>query len=109
MPHDLHDRVGLRLAQMIAADLHARPEWIDLARRNLVRWNEQNKDSPSLQRCYREWQELLDRPVEEVCEILTDPGHHGQRMRQSSPFVGALPPEVVWDVKRRMRHGPAAA
>lgn len=109
MSHARQDRASLILAEMIAAKLASRPEWIDEARRNLIRWREPNATSPSLVRCYDEWLTLLDRPVEEVCLWLTDKGDRGQRLRQNSPFAGVLPPEVVWDVKRRVRDESSAA
>ena len=30
-----------------------------------------------------------------------------QRLRQTSPFVGVLPPAEVWEVKSRFHHAPA--
>lgn len=103
MDHFQRDRVSLGLAKRIAAQLPARPDWIDLARNNLDRWSKRNADSPGLIRCYQEWQRILARPVEEVCAVLTAETDEGQRLRQSNPFAGVFPPRELWDLKRALR------
>ena len=109
MDHRLQDASSLEIARRIAAGLPHHPEWVDLARANLARWTRQNRDAPSLLRCYDEWQWLLTRPVAEVCALLTAETDEGQRIRQNSPFAGVLPPGEVWDIKARLRHGTSAA
>lgn len=109
MDHRYQDAVSLTLGRRIAADLPNRPEWMALARENLQRWTVQNADAPGLVRCYTEWLALLDRGVSEVCRILTQESDEGQRLRQSSPFAGALSPQEVWDIKRRVRNEQTAA
>ncbi len=101
--HILQDRVSLALAHRIAECLPEHPEWLELARQNLRRWIARNHDAPRLLRCYQEWQELLDRPVEEICAVLTMETDEGQRLRQNSPFAGALSPEEVLEIKRLAR------
>lgn len=39
-----------------------------------------------------EWLQILERPWEEIREILLDPSEEGQRLRQSDPFCGILTP-----------------
>jgi len=78
------------------------PEWMTLAKLNLDRWSQRNHDSPHLLACYREWQQILARPVEKVCDVLLDPTDRGQRLRQNSPFAGVIPPAEVWQIKRRI-------
>jgi hypothetical protein len=109
MRHDLQNRVGLALSRLIASDLARHPEWMLLARENLDNWSVINRDSPSLLRCYTEWRALLDQPLSEICSRLTADNEEGQRLRQNSPFAGALPPAVVWQVKRRIRDEQTAA
>jgi hypothetical protein len=109
MGHDYHDRVSLELARRIAAQLPQRPELLDLARNNLKRGLERNSDAPHLVRCYAEWLNILDRPIEEIIAILTAETDEGQRLRQNSPFAGALPPEEVWEIKERFRNDQSAA
>ena len=82
--------------------LPSHPEWLALARENLERWSLLNRESPSLLG-------LLDRPLAEVCAILTSKTDEGQRLRQNSPFAGVLTPKAVWEIKRRLRDEQSAA
>lgn len=103
MDHRVNDRIGWRLAAAVAAELPRRPEWIALARENLDRWERRNAESPGLIRCYREWRGILNRPVDEVRATLMRDDDEGQRLRQNSPFAGALSPRDVWRIKQEAR------
>mgnify|MGYP000437791980 CR=1 FL=1 len=107
--HEHHDRVSLEIARRIARDLPERPEWIIMARGNLARWREINANAPALLRCYAEWDALLDRPVDVVVGQLTADTDESRRLRQNSPFAGALSPQTIWDIKRGMRDDTIAA
>lgn len=110
MGHEVHDQVSLELARRVAAGLSKHPEWLEVARANLERWSRRNQDAPALLRCYKEWQQLLSRPVEEVIAVLTAENEEAQRLRQNSPFAGVLSPEEVWEIKSRLRrHATTAA
>jgi hypothetical protein len=107
--HEYQDRVSLEIGRRIAAGLPHRPDWLVLARENLARWTARNHDAPGLLRCYAEWRAILDRPLPEIIAILTAETDEGQRLRQNSPFPGALPYQEVWEIKRRLRHDQTAA
>ena len=109
MNHAEADQVSLELGRRIAERMRWQPETVDFARANLVRWSQQNIAVPSLLRCYAEWQQILSRPVEEICELLCSESDNAQRLRQNSPFAGVLSPTEVWVVKTRFRHAPATA
>ena len=109
MSHEVQDAVSLELARWIATELPQHPEWLDLARANLERWSQQNRNAPSLLRCYAEWRTLLGQSVSEICNALTAETEEGQRLRQNSPFAGALSPDEVWEIKSRLRHATSAA
>jgi hypothetical protein len=109
MNHFETDHVSLELARRVAEKLRWQPEVIDFARANLARWSQQNASVPSLLRCYAEWQQILFRPVEEICNLLCSETDDAQRLRQNSPFAGVLTPAEVWEVKSRFRHAPATA
>ena len=104
MNHRFQDLVSLELARRIASGLPAHPQWLDLARGNLDRWTRQNSNAPSLLRCYDEWRVLLQRPVTEICAVLTAETEESDRLRHNSPFAGALPASEVWEIKARLRH-----
>ena len=108
MNHGNIDRVSLALGRRVAERLRRQPELLDLARDNLTRWSRQNASAVSLLRCYAEWQEILRRPVEEVCALLCAETEEAQRLRQNSPFAGALPPSEIWAVKTSLRHASSA-
>jgi len=99
MSHQAHDLTSLALARRIAEGLETHPEWIVLARGNLRRWSEQNAQAPRLLACYAEWSEILEGPMEELRQRLLDEGDEGQRLRQNSPFAGALSTAEVRRIK----------
>jgi predicted unusual protein kinase regulating ubiquinone biosynthesis (AarF/ABC1/UbiB family) len=107
--HSELDEISLALARGVADRLRVQPELLDLARNNLARWSRQNASSKSLLRCYAEWQDILSRPVEEICARLVAETEEGQRLRQNSPFAGVLSAAEVWEIKARHRHAAAAA
>ena len=104
MGHEIQDQVSLELAKRIAAGLPSHPEWLELAYANLERWSRQNQDAPALLRCYAEWRQLLSRPLAEIIAILIEESDEAQRLRQNSPFAGALKPREVWEIKSRFRY-----
>jgi hypothetical protein len=109
MNHSETDQVSLELARRVAERLRGQPEIIDFARANLTRWSLRNASAPSLLRCYAEWQQVLTRPIEEVCTLLCSESENAQRLRQNSPFAGVLTPTEVWEIKSRLRHATATA
>ena len=48
----------------------------------------------------KEWLEILDRPWEQVREVLIDESEEGRRLRQSDPFCGILTPRERWQIYR---------
>ena len=103
------DEVSLELAHSVADRLRAQPELLAVARENLLRWSQRNAGTPSLLRCYAEWQAILTQPLEKVCKVLCAETDEGQRLRQNSPFAGVLSPAEVWKIKSAHRHATAAA
>lgn len=111
MQHEVHDEISQEMGRRVAARLREEPALLQIARDNLGRWLRQNADAPALVRCYREWEALLDRPLEDLCQILETDSEEGRRLRQNSPFAGVLPPAEVWSLKAviRQRHAKTAA
>jgi hypothetical protein len=109
MNHSEIDQVSLELAWRVADRLRLHPELIAFAQANLVRWSQQNASAPSLLRCYTERQQILSRPIGEICTLLCSESDNAQRLRQNSPFAGVLTSMEVWEVKSRFRHAPATA
>src|SRR5688572_31640199 len=79
---------SLAMHCVIAQKIASNPGLLHVARRNLASWRSRYGDSPP--RALDEWREILKRPWPEAASILTDPGETATRLRQSSPFPGAL-------------------
>ena len=109
MKHANIDQVSLAMGRRVAERLRQQPKLVDLARGNLARWSRQNASVASLLRCHAEWREILNRPVEDVCVLLCAETDEAQRLRQNSPFAGALPPAEIWALKASLRHAPSPA
>jgi hypothetical protein len=107
--HERIDIISLELGRRTAARLRQQPDLLQVARDNLARWSQQNAGAPALLRCYAEWRGLLERPLEEICAILTSDTETARRLRQNSPFAGVLNAREVWEVKEHFRHATPAA
>jgi hypothetical protein len=106
--HDAVDQVSLEMARRVAARLRADPSLLQFARKTLDGWKEQHRESPSLLRCDIEWERILNRSIEEICEILCADNDEGQRLRQNAPFSGILPRAEVDQIKKEFRRREAA-
>jgi hypothetical protein len=106
--HEIIDQASLEMAKRIATRVRTHPSLLDVARENLVRWKERNADSPRLMRNYVEWEQILERPLEEILAILCAETDEGQRLRQNSPFGRILTPQEVWEIKKEYRNREAA-
>ena len=106
--HDITDAISLEIAARVAARLRAEPDLVAFARNNLIRWKKRNADTPSLLRCYEEWESILEKPIAEVVQRLCAQTEQGQRLRQNSPFVGILSQAEVRELKRKFRENEAA-
>ncbi len=104
MNHGLQDSVSLEIARRVVERLRPSPELLSVAHGNLGRWSRLNADTPSLLRCYAEWSRILERPLDEICDVLRAENEESQRLRQNSPFAGILSPSEIWEIKSRLRH-----
>jgi hypothetical protein len=104
MQHEVHDEISLEMGRRIAARLREQPALLQIARDNLARWSRQNAGAPALVRCYRQWQDLLEHPLEDICQILDTDSEEYRRLRGNSPFAGVLSPAEVWSIKATIRH-----
>ena len=93
--HAFLDEFALAYHRAVAERLRAEPEGVlERAHRNLNRWMEGDAFGPGELASLEEWQRILvEADVNRLIEIITDISDEGQRLRSSSPFVGALSPE----------------
>jgi len=107
--HELTDEISLELGRRVAARLRQQPALLRVALENLDRWTQMNASAPALLRCYAEWRQILERPLEQVCDLLSSDSEEARRLRQNSPFAGVLSAREVWELKQRFRHATTAA
>jgi hypothetical protein len=93
--HAFLDEFALAYHRAVADRMRAEPEPVlERARQNLNRWMEGDAFGAGEQASLEEWRRIIgEADVERLVEIMTDTSDEGQRLRSSSPFVGALPPE----------------
>lgn len=90
--HRLIDERSLAMHRLIAAKLRANPALAEQARANIARWLE--TCPRSARAALLEWQRLLlAAPGEELLAVLEGADERAARLRQSSPFAGALSAE----------------
>ncbi|MBC7929153.1 MAG: hypothetical protein H7Z38_01135 [Rubrivivax sp.] len=93
--HQFLDDFALAYHLVVAKRLRVGPEAVlSRARQNLNRWLEGDAFGSGERQSVEEWQKILDgSDIERLIEIITDTSDEGQRLRSSSPLVGALTPE----------------
>jgi hypothetical protein len=93
--HAFLDEFALAYHRAVAERLRAQPEAVlERARLTLSRWARGDVFGAGEQASLEEWRGILgEADVERLIEIMTDTSDEGQRLRASSPFVGALSPE----------------
>jgi hypothetical protein len=93
--HAFLDEFALAYHRAVADRLRAEPAVVlEHARRNLDHWMEGDAFGPGELASLDEWRRILgEADVDRLIEIITDASEKGQRLRSSSPFVGALSSE----------------
>lgn len=86
--HRLLDVRSLAMHAMIAEKIQQDPRLVDVARRNLDRWQSKWGDRTPI--WVDQWRVILRRPLPEIAALLTEPGETATRLRQSTPFAGVL-------------------
>jgi len=94
--HSRLDERSLVMHQLIAAKVQADPALLDKARENVRRW-QASDGSPKL--ALAEWEQILDRPPNQVAQFLAERSERATRLRQSSPFAG-----ILTEAERRTIH-----
>ncbi len=89
-PHRLLDARSLAMHAVIAEKIQRDPRLLDIARRNLDRWQAKWGDRSPI--WVDQWREILKRPRPEIAALLTEPSEAAASLRQSTPFAGVLTP-----------------
>ena len=93
--HEQIDKRSLAMARAIVAkiDQDRARKGLTKARATCGRWYRERPLAAA-----KEWLEILDRPWEQVREVLIDESEEGRRLRQSDPFCGILTPRERWPI-----------
>ena len=88
LKHRILDARSLTMHCLAAAKIEQDRALLRRVKKTFDGWRARYKDQipPALE----EWRLPLDRPWAEVSAIITDPGKHASRLRQSSPFSTIL-------------------
>ena len=95
--HALAEERSLELHRLVAERLREDPRLVDAARERARGWL---TDGSVAARWAEAWLEVLDRPLEALATILTDPGEWARQLRQTSPFAGVIDPRSRWETWR---------
>ena len=87
--HDRLDEIRRRTHLAIATKIDVDPALLDVPGRNIQRWT---RLLGYLHPAYAEWLSILESPWSEVRKLLVANDEKSKRLRQSTPFVGALSP-----------------
>lgn len=85
--HQWIDDRSLALARAAAQKVRHNPALFAVALGNLERWKSSLLPWPQ---SMQEWEQVMAKGLEAALSVLTEEGARGQRLRQSSPFVGVL-------------------
>ncbi len=106
-PLTREDRRSLHLHRAIASRLRQEPHVVLAQARQCLATTlaRQEVESPAL----REWAVLLDRPVEALVPLLTDPAPWARELRHQTPFAGVLTAAERAEVYRAFADSEARA
>lgn len=93
--HQFLDRLALAFHLAVAARLTIAPDLVlRQARENLNHWLKLHTPNSRTGKSLLEWQKLIEsRSLDVLLAKMTEDTDEGQRLRQSSPFVGVLSPQ----------------
>ena len=86
--HRLLEIRSLAMHALIAAKIERDRSPLSIAQKNLDRWEARWKESAP--GWLAEWREILRRPWKEIAAFITEMNEDAVRLRQSTPFAGAL-------------------
>jgi len=99
------ERRSLALHEAIAERIHADPDTaMAKARTNL---DQMRRIHPHALKLLTEWESVLELPVQEVADVLTDPSPRYRELRHVTPFAGVLAAGERSRVYRRFRAAEA--
>jgi hypothetical protein len=104
--HRLAELRSIEMHRRVAEELRGRPTLLDDARARVESWAARPGVSPYYADA---WRKVLALPLPDLCAFLVDEGEHATRLRQASPFAGALDPRERWRIWREVRARASAS
>ena len=98
--HRLAEERSLALHCAIADKLAMDATALERARARVRRWLESSEVSPHWA---RRWDEVLSRPLSEICAFLVEESEEARALRQVTPFAGVIDPRTRWRIWREVR------
>ena len=99
MSHNVIDQINAAQDRVIAVKLRRDRRLLILARRNLSRW--MALDGRTIRPVFLEWHRILHRLTRaEIVRFLLSNTPMARRLRQSTPFAGALTDAERRDIRR---------
>jgi len=96
--HRISEARSLAYHRAIAELLLTDPAILERARERVRRWVASRPEAYYV----GWWAEVLERPVPEIVEFITDDGEVATELRQSTPFAGVLSPRHRWRIWREV-------
>ena len=93
--HERIDQRSIALHRAIASKIVAKPELLEIARKNVMRAITADSRSSHYAKA---WSEILEKPVEEIAQLLEEDSEPMRALRQATPFTGILTPIERWAV-----------
>lgn len=87
--HRIQEIRSLAMHALVARKLLRDRRVLEIAKRNIARWRARQEVAPAY---LDEWEAILKKPVAVVAAFLVSTDEDATRLRQSSPFAGALSP-----------------
>jgi hypothetical protein len=98
--HRLAEERSLAYHRAVAEKLASNPQALDRARARVRSWLVSGDVAESYAQA---WDQLLHRPLHEICAFLTEDSERARTLRQATPFAGAIDPRTRWRIWREVR------
>lgn len=98
-PHRLAELRSLAFHRAVAEKIRTDPAVLERARLRASKAAGSGRSANAA----REWEEILSGSLASICDFLVDPSERATRLRQSTPFAGAIPPRERWRIWRDVR------
>jgi hypothetical protein len=97
--HRLAEERSLAYHRAVADLVRRDPRILERARERVHAWLSEGR----VPHYAREWERVLARSLDSICEVLVADDEQARALRQSTPFAGALDPRERWRIWKAER------